>query len=35
VRKVWRQLLREGFDTARCTVSRLMRQVGLEGAIRD
>jgi len=34
VRKVWRQLRREGFDIARCTVSRLMRQMGLEGAIR-
>ena len=26
VRKVWRQLGREGFDVARCTVARLMRQ---------
>jgi transposase InsO family protein len=34
VRKVWRQLQREGFDVARCTVARLMRQMGLEGAIR-
>ena len=34
VRKVWRQLRREGFDIARCTVSRLMRRMGLEGAIR-
>lgn len=34
VRKVWRQLRREGFGIARCTVSRLMRQMGLEGAIR-
>jgi putative transposase len=25
VRKVWRQLKGEGFDVARCTVSRLMR----------
>ena len=25
VRKVWRQLQREGFDVARCTVARLMR----------
>ncbi|MGY3530797.1 transposase InsO family protein [Bradyrhizobium embrapense] len=25
VRKVWRQLKREGIDVARCTVSRLMR----------
>ncbi len=34
VRKVWRQLKREGFDVARCTVSRLMRDMGLQGAIR-
>ena len=34
VRKVWRQLWREGFDVARCTVARLMREMGLEGAIR-
>ena len=34
VRKVWRQLRREGIDAARCTVARLMRQMGLEGAIR-
>ena len=34
VRKVWRQLRREGFDTARCTIARLMREMGLEGAIR-
>jgi len=33
-RKVWRQLQREGFGVARCTVARLMRQMGLEGAIR-
>jgi transposase InsO family protein len=31
VRKVWRQLLREGFSVARCTVERLMRQMGLRG----
>ena len=31
VRKVWRQLKREGFDVARCTVSRLMRDMGLQG----
>src|SRR5438270_14039946 len=29
VRKVWRQLKREGFDVARCTVSRLMHDMGL------
>jgi putative transposase len=28
VRKVCRQLKREGFDVARCTVSRLMRDMG-------
>ena len=31
VRKVWRQLRREGTDVARCTVARLMRQMGLKG----
>ncbi len=34
VRKVWRQLKREGFDIARCTVARLMRSMGLQGIIR-
>ncbi|MCZ7862216.1 IS3 family transposase [Agrobacterium salinitolerans] len=34
VRKVWRQLQREGFDIARCTVARLMRAMGLQGIIR-
>ncbi|WP_086008380.1 IS3 family transposase [Nitrobacter hamburgensis] len=34
VRKVWRQLKRDGFDIARCAVSRLMRDMGLQGAIR-
>jgi len=34
VRKVWRQLRREGFDIARCTVARLMRSMGLQGIIR-
>ena len=34
VRKVWRQLQREGFDVARCTVARLMRAMSLEGIIR-
>src|SRR5262249_54841153 len=34
VRKVWRQLKREGHDVARCTVARLMRTVGLQGVIR-
>ncbi len=34
VRKVWWQLRREGFDVARCTVERLMRDLGLQGVIR-
>jgi transposase InsO family protein len=34
VRKLWRQLNREGFDVARCTVERLMRELGLAGVIR-
>ena len=34
VRKVWRQLRREGFDVARCTVARLMKTMGLQGVIR-
>jgi len=33
-RKVWRQLRREGVVAARCTVERLMRQMGLQGAVR-
>ena len=33
-RKVWRQLNREGFPVARCTVERLMRQMGLQGVVR-
>ncbi len=34
VRKVWRQLLRVGFEVARCTVSRLMKATGLKGVTR-
>ena len=34
VRKVWRQLRREGFNVARCTVARLMRAMRLAGVIR-
>ena len=34
VRKVWRQMKREGFDIARCTIERLMRDMGLQGVIR-
>jgi transposase InsO family protein len=33
-RKVWRQLAREGIVAARCTVARLMRAMGLQGAVR-
>jgi transposase InsO family protein len=33
-RKVWLQLKREGFAVARCTVERLMRQMGLHGVVR-
>lgn len=33
-RKVWRQMLREGFAVARCTVERLMADLGLHGVIR-
>lgn len=32
--KVWKQLRRERFDVARCTVARLMRQAGLQGVRR-
>ncbi|HGE5667092.1 TPA: IS3 family transposase, partial [Escherichia coli] len=34
VRKVWRQLLREGIRVARCTVARLMAVMGLSGVLR-
>jgi transposase InsO family protein len=34
VRKVWRQVRREGSPVARCTVERLMRDLGLQGVIR-
>jgi putative transposase len=33
-RKVWRQLRREDFVVARCTVERLMRSLGLQGVVR-
>jgi putative transposase len=33
-RKVWLQLNREGTEVARCTVERLMRELGLRGARR-
>ena len=34
VRKVWHQLLLDGVTVARCTVSRLMKQLGIEGIRR-
>ncbi|WP_126655869.1 IS3 family transposase, partial [Escherichia coli] len=34
VRKVWRQLLREGIRVVRCTVARLMAIMGLAGVLR-
>jgi transposase InsO family protein len=34
VRKAWRQLCREGEATARCTVARLMKGMGLRGIVR-
>lgn len=34
VRKVWRQLLRDGISVARCTVARLMKAMGLAGVRR-
>jgi putative transposase len=32
--KVWAQLKREGLPVARCTVERLMRELGLRGVVR-
>ena len=34
VRKIWRQMGREGIEVARCTVARLMRELGICGAVR-
>lgn len=34
VRKVWREMQREGFGIARCTIERLIRDMGLAGVIR-
>jgi len=34
VRKVWRQMQREGVSIARCTVARLMKAMGIAGVIR-
>ena len=33
-RKVWKELRREGQRVARCTVERLMREMGLRGVVR-
>jgi putative transposase len=33
-RKIWRQLRREGTEVARCTVERLMAQLGIAGVVR-
>ncbi|MFJ7063763.1 IS3 family transposase (plasmid) [Streptomyces griseobrunneus] len=33
-RKVWRELHRQGHPVARCTVERLMRELGITGAVR-
>ncbi|XFP67776.1 IS3 family transposase (plasmid) [Klebsiella variicola subsp. variicola] len=34
IRKVWRQLQREGFSVARCTIARLMKSMDLTGVLR-
>ena len=34
VHKAWRQMNREGFAVARCTIEQLMRDLGLQGVIR-
>jgi len=34
VRKLWHQLRREGIPVARCTVERLMRELGIKGVVR-
>jgi transposase InsO family protein len=33
-RKLWHAMRREGYDLARCTVERLMRDIGIEGVRR-
>ncbi|MGX1025347.1 transposase InsO family protein [Streptomyces ambofaciens] len=33
-RKVWRELNRQGHAVARCTIERLMREIGIVGAVR-
>ncbi len=35
VKKTWRQMNRERIHAARCTVARLMKRLGLRGAVRD
>lgn len=32
--KIWAQLNREGIEVARCTVERLLRDLGIQGAVR-
>lgn len=34
IRKVWQQLKREGYSIARCTVTRLMKQLEIQGVWR-
>ncbi len=34
VRKAWRQMVREGDAVARCSVERLMREMGIQGVVR-
>jgi putative transposase len=34
-RKIWHELQRRGVPVARCTVERLMREIGLRGLLRD
>ncbi|MFE4423734.1 IS3 family transposase [Streptomyces sp. NPDC056817] len=33
-RKIWRELNRQGHRVARCTAERLMRELGIAGAVR-
>ncbi|MGW2183274.1 IS3 family transposase [Streptomyces sp. NPDC001732] len=33
-RKIWRELNRQGHTAARCTIERLMRELGIQGAVR-
>ena len=33
-RKIWRELNRQGHRVARCTIERLMREIGIAGAVR-